>query len=31
MKKIIAIVLSVLMPLSVLAGCAAGSTEGKLG
>ena len=30
MKKIIAIVLSVLMLLSVLAGCAAGSTEGKL-
>ena len=30
MKKIIAIVLSVLMLLSVLAGCAAGSTENKL-
>jgi polar amino acid transport system substrate-binding protein len=30
MKKIIAIVLSVLMLLSILAGCAAGSTEGKL-
>jgi polar amino acid transport system substrate-binding protein len=30
MKKIISIVLSVMMLLSVLAGCAAGSTEGKL-